>query len=99
MKVFCKDEIVSRFGGDEFIIVKNNFEKEDIEFYQRAIYRELKNSNCNEIFSESLKFSIGCSIYSEDSPKSVEELIVDADNKMYENKSLNKNLKRRSSDK
>jgi diguanylate cyclase (GGDEF)-like protein len=98
MKVFHNDEVVSRFGGDEFIIVKNNFEEEDLSFYQRSIYRELKKNNSNEVFSENLKFSIGCSICIDGSAKTVEELIVEADNNMYLNKADNKNQKRRSSD-
>jgi diguanylate cyclase (GGDEF)-like protein len=98
MTVFSKDEVVSRFGGDEFIIVKNNFEKVDLGFYTRSIYRELKKSESTSNFSNGFQFSIGCSVSSEGSLKSAEELIVEADNNMYLNKADNKNLKRRSSD-
>ena len=99
MNVFNKDEIVSRFGGDEFIIVKNNFDKEDLGYFTRSIYRELKNSVNKTDFSNDFKFSIGCSVYSEGTLKSAEELIVEADNNMFLNKADNKNLKRRISDK
>ncbi len=98
MRVFHKDAIVSRFGGDEFLIVRNNFDSDDLNFYKRSIYREFKNEATSNIFSEDFKFSIGCSVYSEDCLKSEEELLVEADNNMYVNKAENKNFKRRKTD-
>lgn len=95
-RVFTKEAIISRFGGDEFIIVKNKFKSEDLEFYKKSIYREFKNIP-NELY-DNFKFSIGCSVFSGDSLKTEEELIVEADNNMYINKADNKNYKRRRSD-
>ena len=98
MKVFNKESIISRFGGDEFLIVKNNFVSDDLDFYKRAIYREFTSSITSDILPESFRFSIGCSVYNEDSMKSGEELVIAADNNMYLNKADNKNYKRRRSD-
>ena len=98
IRVFHKDAIVSRFGGDEFLIVKNNFDSDDLDFYKRSIYREFRNKATSNIFSKDFKFSIGCSVYSEGCLKSGEELMVEADNSMYVNKAENKNFKRRITD-
>ena len=97
-KLFDKDAIVSRFGGDEFLIIKKNFVLDDFDFYKKEIYSELLNETKHNKLYKNFKFSIGCSIYENGYIKSGEELIIEADNKMYLNKSENKNFKRRSSD-
>lgn len=98
MTTFNKASIVSRFGGDEFIIVKEEFVLEDLEFYKRAIYIELNKNSASNNLAEGFKFSIGCSVYNNGTIKTEEELVVEADNHMYLNKSDNKNYKRRKSD-
>lgn len=97
-EVFFKESIVSRFGGDEFLIIKNNFHISDFDQYKKKIYEELKiEHDSNEIY-EGFKFSIGCSVYEGGSKRTGEELIIEADNNMYANKAENKNFKRRKSD-
>lgn len=98
MLVFGNDGVVSRFGGDEFLIVKDNFVSKDLDFYKRAIYREFKNVDSLNDIPDNFKFSIGCSVYSNGCLKSEEELVIEADNCMYINKAENKNFKRRKSD-
>jgi len=98
-RVFEKDDIISRFGGDEFIIVKNNFVKKDKPGLIKAINDDIKDNLNSNMLSIPINFSVGCSVYNSTLNKSEEELIIEADNNMYLNKAENKNLRRRKSDK
>jgi len=98
-RVFEKDDIISRFGGDEFIIVKNNFVKKDKPCLIKAINDDIKDNLNSNMLSIPINFSVGCSVYNSTLNKSEEELIIEADNNMYLNKAENKNLRRRKSDK
>ena len=97
-RVFENDAIVSRFGGDEFLIIKKNFKLEEFDSYKKDIYNELEKETDRNKLYKNFKFSIGCSIYEDGYIKTGEELIIEADNRMYSDKSKNKNSKRRSSD-
>lgn len=98
VKVFDKDAVVSRFGGDEFLIIQKDFESKDFDVFKKEIYKHInENIKTNKLYKK-FKFSIGYSMYAEGYIKSGEELIIEADNSMYLNKSENKNFKRRKSD-
>ncbi len=47
---------------------------------------------------KTLNFSFGYSFFKKNDVKSIDELVVEADNQMYEDKAVNKNFKRRKSD-
>lgn len=97
-RVFHKIATVSRFGGDEFIIVKKGFSQEDYEFFKETIYKDISDNVDSELMSSNFRFSIGCSIFNVDSIKTAEAILVEADNNMYLHKAKNKNMKRRKND-
>lgn len=98
MNVFDKNSLVSRFGGDEFLIITNTYtEKELIEF-KKLIYDELSNTIYLNEHLKSLKFSYGYSCFIKGDVKTMDHLIVEADDFMYKDKAFNKNYKRRRSD-
>ena len=98
MNVFNKDSLVSRFGGDEFFIITDSHTDKELLGYKEAIYNELKNPMYLNEHLKTLNFSFGYSFFKKNDVKSIDELVVEADNQMYEDKAVNKNFKRRKSD-
>lgn len=90
-----QSDVVVRYGGDEFLIIltETNGEVEKVkerikEIVENVYIPELKNS---------ITLSIGCSYWSPDQPRTLEAILSEADQKMYEEKKksklLNKNHK------
>ena len=55
---FLKKGILSRFGGDEFIIVKNNFVKKDKPGLIKAINDDIKDNLNSNMLSIPINFSV-----------------------------------------
>jgi diguanylate cyclase (GGDEF)-like protein/PAS domain S-box-containing protein len=87
-----QQDIVSRLGGDEFLILLNGFESESeitrIVVNILAIFRETFHINNRKLF---VTASIGVSIYPENGVTE-SELIRNADTAMYHAKSLGSNI-------
>jgi len=96
LNVFKEKSMVARYGGDEFLIVTEYVSGFDLEYYKNMIYDNLQILSEELPLLQSLKFSIGSSVYN--STKNLENLLVDSDNEMYRNKAFNKNLQRRKDD-
>lgn len=89
-KIVGKDNVVSRQGGDEFMILVRNTTKEKVEKLAERIINELQKPisiNGNELFITS---SIGISLYP-DHGSSLNSLIKRADTSMYSAKEQGKN--------
>jgi diguanylate cyclase (GGDEF)-like protein len=95
-ETFPKKEVVSRFGGDEFIVVMESTSKGNTELFRKTIYNLMRKSK-HEYITQA-KFSMGISICSTTHDCTIEELMIDADNNMYLDKAKNKNFKRRRND-
>lgn len=95
-KVFNEKSIVSRYGGDEFLIVVDGARIGDMQFYRKQIQQLLENSD--SIYAQAQKFSYGVAICENVEVWTMEAIITAADNNMYLDKARNKNLKRRKSD-
>jgi|LGOV01.1.fsa_nt_gb diguanylate cyclase (GGDEF)-like protein len=94
LEVFKEDSLVSRFGGDEFLIVCKDCSEEKLMDYKQRLKDELLEYHKDF----TVKFSYGYSFYDESCVKSNDDILVEADNNMYKDKAINKNYKRRSSD-
>ncbi len=89
-KIVGKDNVVSRQGGDEFMILVRNTKKEEAERLAEQIINELQKPisiNGNELFITS---SIGISLYP-DHGSTLNSLIKRADTSMYSAKEQGKN--------
>jgi diguanylate cyclase (GGDEF)-like protein len=94
--VFGEKALVSRYGGDEFIIVCLDSNEEVLELEKQNIIARLSQYD-DELVKET-KFSMGFSSRTNNNQKSFEQLLTEADDLMYQDKAYNKNFKRRKSD-
>ena len=90
-KIFRGEDIITRYGGDEFLVVIKNLKDHEkiIEISKRILSTIRKPFNINH-YSISITCSIGISKYPNDG-NSVEALIKKADNAMYTAKEEGKN--------
>ncbi len=83
---FRDADIISRIGGDEFVVLPIGSSESDLE---KVIERFLKKvENYNEKVKPAYKLSLSCgtAYYDPSNPCSIDELLKQADESMYENK-------------
>lgn len=85
-----REGIFSRFGGDEFVIVVNYSQIEDLKMLVQDILIEAGKENQLRTYKTFVTASIGVSIYGQDGT-SLNELLQKADIAMYEAKRKGKN--------
>lgn len=91
---FRESDIIGRLGGDEFAILtcsNGNETKENIK--ERIEKKIAEESLLNSMLPVSLSVSIGISTYDPGNPFSLESLIKEADELMYEDKKKKRKLK------
>ena len=79
-------DIICRMGGDEFLIAFPDNSMQQAPHIRERLEEELLSLNKMTTKGYHIKFSIGFSDYSYLEPKSVDELITIADQRMYEEK-------------
>ncbi|MDF2951147.1 MAG: diguanylate cyclase protein [Anaerocolumna sp.] len=91
LKVACKDIFVSRFGGDEFLIlIPDLVEQEEIEDVIAKIMKLFEKELVINQLEYFVTFSIGVTSFPKDS-MAIDQLIMFADTAMYEAKHTGKN--------
>lgn len=88
-----KHHVIARVGGDEFLIVTGEMQSDDID--QRLIGLR---DNLNQDRDIQIKFSWGYYTMRHDTEMTVDDILITIDERMYIQKSINKNWRRRKSD-
>lgn len=82
------DDVIARIGGDEFAILGERKQREEVELIIEKIGEEAAAFNENNKQKYKLSFSIGKAFYEEN--KSQNRIMMDADKDMYHNKKTKK---------
>jgi diguanylate cyclase (GGDEF)-like protein len=87
---FREGDIISRYGGDEFIVFVSDVENEVIDKIKRRIDRNVKLLNESKKFHYTLALTVGHSKYNSSKKESLEQVIERADENMYSKKGSKK---------
>lgn len=96
----CLDEngdsrfFAARYGGDEFICLCVNTEKEEIESYLKRVYEDLRLAHIEHATSPAASLatlSIGYSLFDNDEGFDLETAITMADTALYQAKNSGRN--------
>jgi diguanylate cyclase (GGDEF)-like protein len=83
---FRESDIVARIGGDEFAALAIGVDPERAPALMTVIEQRIARHNAREGRSYRLGMSLGYSLYDPHHPRSIGELMEDADASMYRNK-------------
>lgn len=89
-QIIDEDSIISRFGGDEFFVLKRGIDKPQMRDYLEKLRERFDDPFVIAEHKLDIKLSIGVSFYPEDSCD-VNQLLMNADLAMYSVKNNNKN--------
>lgn len=78
-----KEDILGRWGGDEFIVLLPETTAEEADEIRKRIISKLKNTYNDE---RPITISLGLATKNEDDEKGIKKIIEEADYKMYKNK-------------
>ena len=87
---FRSSDLLARMGGDEFVVLALKTERSFERTITDRLRRNLEKANSDSGKPYSVRISIGVVEYDPDRPAFFEELIVEADRLMYENKAAGK---------
>jgi diguanylate cyclase (GGDEF)-like protein len=84
--VYRKSDVVGRLGGDEFAVIPVGATGDSVEEITNRLQKSFDLYNTTSNRNYKLSASVGISHYDPKHPCSIDELIVQADKKMYEMK-------------
>jgi diguanylate cyclase (GGDEF)-like protein len=85
-KIFRGSDIISRWGGDEFMVLMINAECNDMKSIDDRIIRKINDYNDSAKHQFVISMSWGMVKYDPALPMDIEEVITHADELMYKNK-------------
>lgn len=80
------DELCMRIGGDEFVVIGMDYDEKKLEVFLQMFQRKLDSFNNNECSPYKVQVSCGFSITNPHKSLSIEECLLVADSKMYQQK-------------
>ena len=90
-ETFRESDIISRIGGDEFVVMPIKDAEENIAPITERLKSNLERYNIRKDRKYVLSVSVGITYYDPDSPITVEELLSQCDKLMYKSKTGKKN--------
>ncbi|MBQ2804164.1 MAG: GGDEF domain-containing protein, partial [Lachnospiraceae bacterium] len=93
-EVVGADDLVIRYGGDEFQIVTKNVEAQYWENMKETINKRIAKIVMKQKLPYELGVSLGYAICDMEHPMTIEECCERADKAMYENKKLRKSKRK-----
>ncbi len=91
------NDFIARFGGDEFYIIMDIANGDDLEAIVGRIYSGVESYNNSGLKPYKLRFSMGYAVYDCHDQMKVEEFQKQIDKLMYENKKANKDTENHNS--
>jgi diguanylate cyclase (GGDEF)-like protein len=85
-ETFRKSDIVSRIGGDEFVILAKEDTDTNIETIRERMQKNIDAHNKIQNRGYEIQLSTGIVLYNPEQPGNIEELISKSDKLMYEEK-------------
>lgn len=86
LQSFKREDLISRYGGDEFLIVVRSDVEEQIQSMLERLRERLEEFNQKEVKPFNLAFSAGYEIYRSDTHRDMTQLLHAVDRKMYARK-------------
>ena len=81
-----RNDFVCRVGGDEFVIVVDKASPAVLKQVRNRIRTAVGHWRVTNPLVQGIDVSIGCSIWSSDSPEDIDSLLTQADQEMYKDK-------------
>jgi diguanylate cyclase (GGDEF)-like protein len=92
-ETFREADIVARIGGDEFVVLAVDASMENTDILTDRIQAALKRCKQQGDWPYQLTLSLGIAHYDPDAPCTVNEMIAQADGRMYQQKKEKKRIK------
>lgn len=83
---FRESDVVGRVGGDEFAALAMEADEEQAQPILERLHHSLEGYNQGRPGSYRLSLSVGTATYDPDGPRPLEDLLAEADRKMYQQK-------------
>jgi diguanylate cyclase (GGDEF)-like protein len=89
-KTFRKSDIIARFGGDEFAVLSIGISTTGAIALKARLEEKLARHNAQDSRRYLLSMSMGFKVFDRRNQLSIEEMLAEADEAMYENKQAKK---------
>jgi len=90
-ETYRDSDVIARMSGDEFAILLIDMPEESLLASRARLNKNIAEFNSRPDGSYTLSASVGMAVYNHDSPCSVDEMLRQADTRMYEEKQRKKN--------
>jgi diguanylate cyclase (GGDEF)-like protein len=94
-ETFRDSDIIARMGGDEFAVVLGNMQDVSIDPVRERLAKRLEEYNARREGTFRLSLSEGLAVFDPAKPATLDELIREADARMYEQKQTKKAAKKK----
>ena len=92
-ETYRESDIIARIGGDEFAVVPVGVTGENLEVISRRLEENIEAYNASCKLNYRLSASVGVAHYDPDHPSALEDVLLQGDKMMYEQKKAKRNLK------